>query len=173
MKFNGKWQAIHTLVLLAFVGPCPEGMECRHLDGTRTNCALANLCWGTRAENVADQRRHGVFNWGDKYGESHHNAQMTDEVAREIGLYFMQGGDPKYLARLSSLSTQTFGKIKRGWTWTHLFSEEDLAKMRNAEVMKDKPLTEAEGGALLSFFGSLKAGEQQPATKPEAAPAPK
>src|SRR5262249_43840339 len=24
---------VHALVLLAFVGPCPPGMECRHLDG--------------------------------------------------------------------------------------------------------------------------------------------
>src|SRR5271166_1685861 len=46
----------HTLVLLTFVGPCPEGYECRHLDGNPANNRLRNLAWGTRLENAADQR---------------------------------------------------------------------------------------------------------------------
>lgn len=49
---------VHRLVLLAFVGPCPEGMECRHLNGVRADCRLENLAWGTRDENVEDRRRH-------------------------------------------------------------------------------------------------------------------
>lgn len=28
---------VHVLVLLTFVGPNPEGMECRHIDGNRLN----------------------------------------------------------------------------------------------------------------------------------------
>ncbi|KKL84217.1 hypothetical protein LCGC14_1966890, partial [marine sediment metagenome] len=28
---------VHRLVLETFIGPCPEGMECRHLDGDQTN----------------------------------------------------------------------------------------------------------------------------------------
>src|SRR5688500_13903704 len=31
---------VHRLVLAAFVGPCPEGMECRHLNGIKTDCRL-------------------------------------------------------------------------------------------------------------------------------------
>ncbi len=38
---------------------------------------------------------------------------------------------------------------------------------------KDKPLTEAEGGALLAYFDGLKGNDKQPAAKPEAAPQPK
>ena len=34
---------IHRLVLLAFVGPCPEGMQCAHDDGDRGNNRLSNL----------------------------------------------------------------------------------------------------------------------------------
>lgn len=51
---------VHRLVLLAFVGPCPEGMECRHLDGDYLNNHLWNLCWGTRKENNEDTVRHGT-----------------------------------------------------------------------------------------------------------------
>jgi hypothetical protein len=45
---------IHRLVLEAFVGPCPPGLECCHNDGDRSNAALANLRWDTRSSNTLD-----------------------------------------------------------------------------------------------------------------------
>lgn len=50
----------HALVMLAFVGPRPEGMEIRHLDGDPANNVVANLRYGTHAENVADMLAHGT-----------------------------------------------------------------------------------------------------------------
>lgn len=50
--------SVHRLVLETFVGPCPEGMEARHLDGDPNNNDLANLCWGTHLENMRDRARH-------------------------------------------------------------------------------------------------------------------
>lgn len=50
----------HRLVLEAFIGPCPETYECRHLDGNHLNNSVENLCWGTRSENMQDKRRHGT-----------------------------------------------------------------------------------------------------------------
>lgn len=44
----------HRLILEAFVGPCPEGMECCHNDGNPTNNRLSNLRWDTRQGNVND-----------------------------------------------------------------------------------------------------------------------
>lgn len=44
--------AIHTLVLTAFVGPCPEGMECCHGDDIPYNNYLSNLSWGTHRDNI-------------------------------------------------------------------------------------------------------------------------
>lgn len=49
---------VHRLILEAFVGPCPEGMECRHLNGDKADNRLANLSWGTRQENMDDKRKH-------------------------------------------------------------------------------------------------------------------
>lgn len=57
---KGKHHLIHRLVLLAFVGECPEGMEVRHLDGVRSNNRLANLAYGTKSENQRDRIRHGT-----------------------------------------------------------------------------------------------------------------
>ena len=50
---------VHHLVLLAFVGPRPDGLEVRHLDGNDLNNTLSNLVYGTSAENKADTKRHG------------------------------------------------------------------------------------------------------------------
>ncbi len=59
VKIQGKPRTVHRLVLEAFVGPCPPGMQCRHLDGNPANNRLENLAWGTHAENAADKIRHG------------------------------------------------------------------------------------------------------------------
>lgn len=67
---------VHTLVLTAFVGPCPLGMECRHLDDVKTNNRLSNLRWGTRSENHGeDRRRNGILTIGTRHG----NARLNDQ----------------------------------------------------------------------------------------------
>lgn len=50
---------VHQLVLLAFVGPPPKGMETRHLDGNPANNKIDNLRYGTRHENMQDRVHHG------------------------------------------------------------------------------------------------------------------
>lgn len=50
---------VHHLVLKAFVGPKPAGMECRHLNGNPADDRLENLKWGTPTENSYDTVRHG------------------------------------------------------------------------------------------------------------------
>jgi len=52
--------ALHRLLLEVFMGPCPEGMQCRHLDGNKQNNNLCNLKWGTPFENTADRTVHGT-----------------------------------------------------------------------------------------------------------------
>lgn len=71
---------VHTLVLRAFVGPRPEGMQCLHDDGDRTNPRLSNLKWGTQAENMQDKVRHGTHARGERGGRS----VMTNEVAQWV-----------------------------------------------------------------------------------------
>lgn len=50
---------VHRLVLEAFVGECPDGMETCHKNGIRTDNRLENLYWGTSSENSHDIVRHG------------------------------------------------------------------------------------------------------------------
>jgi len=69
---------VHALVLLAFVGPCPEGQETRHLDGSRDNNVLSNLAYGTHLENEADKERHGRR----PRGEKHFSRTNPEKLAR-------------------------------------------------------------------------------------------
>ena len=49
---------VHRLVLETFVGPRPDGMEARHLNGDCQDNRVENLIWGTPLENGADKIRH-------------------------------------------------------------------------------------------------------------------
>lgn len=57
---------VHRLVLDAFEGPCPPGLEARHLDGVPSHNQRTNLQWGTRRENHLDRVRHGTHNEASK-----------------------------------------------------------------------------------------------------------
>jgi hypothetical protein len=50
----------HRLVLVAFVGPPPEGMEACHDDGVKTNNHYSNLRWDTHRANNVDKIQHGT-----------------------------------------------------------------------------------------------------------------
>ncbi len=67
MRKNGQTinAYVHRLVLLAFVGPCPAGMEACHFpDRDVHNNRVDNLRWGTRSDNVQDMITHGTFRSG-------------------------------------------------------------------------------------------------------------
>src|SRR5215471_7024046 len=108
---------IHRLVLEAFVGPCPPGMECRHVNGDPRDNRLVNLCWGTRTENCADTVRHGRT----PSGERHHAARLTAEQVRGIRSRYAAGGvTMQHLANEHGLGLVTIFQIIRRRTWRHI-----------------------------------------------------
>ena len=79
---------VHRLVLEAFVGLRPEGLECCHGDGDPMNNRLGNLRWDTHVSNVEDQRLHGTMALGERNG----NAKLTADDVREIRRRYSMGG---------------------------------------------------------------------------------
>ena len=57
---------VHRLVLEAFRGSAPAGMEACHNDGNPTNNRLDNLRWDTQSANQLDRVRHGTHNNASK-----------------------------------------------------------------------------------------------------------
>lgn len=68
-ELNGKCTTllVHRLVLEAFVGPCPEGMEACHWNDEPADNRVINLRWASRSENLYDRSRNGIDNNGTKY----------------------------------------------------------------------------------------------------------
>lgn len=57
---------IHRLVLEAFVGPAPDGMECCHWNDDHTDNRLSNLRWDTRSANGLDRVRNGIHTMANR-----------------------------------------------------------------------------------------------------------
>lgn len=115
---------VHQLVLEAFVGPCPEGMEARHLDGSRDNNHLSNLCWGTRSENQADSIAHGTHNILDNRGERCAMSKLTEPEVREIRRLWATGEHRQWaLAERFGVTQSTISHIVLLKSWKYL--EED------------------------------------------------
>lgn len=61
---NGVFRSrkIHQLVLEAFIGPCPKGLQTCHSNGIRSDNRLSNLRWDTRKSNDIDKIKHKITN---------------------------------------------------------------------------------------------------------------
>ena len=116
---RGRCFLTHRLVLIAFDGPCPDGMECRHLNGDPRDNRLANLRWGTRQENAADKALHGRTIIGTK----HHNARLTPGDVVEIRALLAAGMPQRDIAEMFSVSQPSITNIHLGRTWAHVHQE--------------------------------------------------
>lgn len=110
---------VYRLVLNAFVGPCPDGMEACHYDGNALNSRLGNLRWDTRAGNIIDKRRHGSIR-GMKKGEEHLAAKLWDEAVRAIRAEPNFRGVAPMLARAFGVSPKQISDVRRGVNWGHV-----------------------------------------------------
>ncbi len=118
IRINGqrKGMFVHRIVLCAFRGEPRKGQQCRHLNGVRTDNRLANLQWGSRAENEADKRRHGTT----LIGARHHQAKLTDSDVIEIRRLKASGETERTIAAKYSISQSLVGHIARRLKWRHL-----------------------------------------------------
>lgn len=114
---GGKTMPVHRLVLLTFVGPCPEGYQTRHLNGESDDPRLRNLIWGTKEENRKDKIRHGTLHRGGAKGERNHSAKLTEEQVREIRRL---PHSHRQLARMFGVSPRTIRNILRRTKWKHV-----------------------------------------------------
>ena len=109
---------VHRLVMEAFEGPPPCGLEVCHSDGTRDNNALTNLRYGTRSENAKDRIAHGRGpNGKNVRGERNGLTRLTEEDVRRIRA---MPGTLKEIALRFGVHLGTIHNIKTGKTWGHV-----------------------------------------------------
>jgi len=113
---GGKYRTfrVHRLVLEAFVGACPEGMECRHRLGIKTDNRLTEISWGTPEENREDNRVLGAY----QGGETHTQAKLTAEQVETIRARYAAGGVlQRELAVEFNISVPNISGIVNGKSW--------------------------------------------------------
>lgn len=115
---DGVSRLVAVLVCSAFHGPRPEGADCSHLDGDRTNDVPENLRWETRAENESRKRKHGTVARGRRNGA----AKLQDVQVREIKRLYRRGLSQSELARVAGVSRSTMQSLLKGETWGHVES---------------------------------------------------
>jgi len=94
---------VADLMLLAFVGPAPEGQEAVHLDGDTDNNLLNNLAYGASRD-------------GENY-VNNGNAKLVDKMVSAIRHSTEKNS---VLANRYQVSDQTIRNIKAGKTWRHV-----------------------------------------------------
>jgi hypothetical protein len=106
---------VHRAVLLAFEGPCPDGMEVAHLDGNQLNNSLENLSYVTPKENNGHKVIHGTQPMGSKV----YNAKLDEESVLEIRSKHPEMSYSK-LAREYGVSVMTIAQVITRRTWKHV-----------------------------------------------------
>ncbi len=114
---NGRshYKAVHRLVLETFVGACPKGKECCHIDDSPQNNSLPNLYWGSRSQNVIDAFRNGKR---DNKGEKHSQARLNKILVSAIKvLQNSKQFTSKELSYLFNVCHDHINAIKYGKSW--------------------------------------------------------
>lgn len=112
-KNSRKQYLVHRLVIEAFIGEKPNGMECCHNNGDRKDNRLENLRWDTRKNNHADKLLHGTWQYGEKIGTS----KLKEWQAKEVKY---SGLSLDLLAKKFNVSKGCVSKIRYLSSWKHL-----------------------------------------------------
>jgi hypothetical protein len=103
---------VHKLVLEAFVGKCPEGMEGCHNDGNSFNNHIDNLRWDTHKSNIHDRIKHGTSNRGERCGTAKLTLDQVRAIRKDDRLQ-------RLIAKDFGIAESMVSRIKNGVRWQH------------------------------------------------------
>lgn len=111
----------HQVIMLAFVGPCPSGLEVLHKNGVHSDCRSCNLRYGTKSENAKDAIKHGrkvVMK-----GVENPLHKLTDEKVRAIRREYRKGRwghGFRALGEKYGIGKTVVGEVIAGRRWKHV-----------------------------------------------------
>ena len=124
---------MHRMMLIAFTGPPPEGMEARHLNGDSFDNRLENLEWNTHLINMRDQDLHKTRARGKRHGRhtcpestlrgSQQPASKLKEAQVVDILKRLGTTTQRILAKEHGVSVSLISAIKCGRSWAHVKKE--------------------------------------------------
>lgn len=124
---SGKTITVHSLVLLCFLGPRPQGFEINHKDGNKQNNHISNLEYCTSEEN----RNHAIKMGLTSRGEDHYKAKLNNAIIHEMRrLYYIKKLPVSILHRKFGISKTHFLRCVQGKNWQHLQADKKVEQMR-------------------------------------------
>jgi len=122
--FPRRMTTVHSLVMLAFVGPRPYRMDINHINGIKTDNSVENLRYCTTAENMQHACDTGLKI--AVHGEAHPQAKMNDKKVKEIRRLAKLSFTYKEIGELvGGLAQSTIASIIKGKSWKHVKDEEE------------------------------------------------
>jgi len=118
------YRSIHQLVVMAFLGPYPDGKQVNHIDGDKTNNRIDNLEYVTSSENSLHSFALGLQ--APLRGEQNAQSKLTEDNVHEIRQ--LLGKESKAaIARHFDVSRATIRQIAYGNNWAWLEEENDAS----------------------------------------------
>ena len=112
---------VHRLVLEAFVGLRPDGLQCNHKDGNKTNNVLSNLEWVTQSENAIHSYANGLQS--KVMGEQHSQAKWKDGEIWLLKKMLFFNTNKHVISKTFKMSIRNINKIAHGDRWSHIVYE--------------------------------------------------
>jgi hypothetical protein len=107
---------VHKAMMMAFIGPRPDGQEIAHVDGDCRNNHITNLVYVTHQRNEAMKQLHGTAPKGQRNGM----AKLDAEAVCRIREYPRSQGAGALLARQFGVSQSTISLIRSRKRWSHV-----------------------------------------------------
>ena len=105
---------IHKLVAQVFIGPRPDGLVIRHLDGNRYNNKVTNLAYGSVEKNYADTRKHKTHS-----RENNARALLSERCVAAIKfLHAQRLVKQTDLAKAFDVSDSAISAVVNGRNWS-------------------------------------------------------
>lgn len=131
---------VQRAVLLAHVGPCPEGMEARHYPSReKTDNRLVNLSWAPHEVNIKDKYEHGgiaehsasLRASGKLRGANSPRAKLCDGDAIIISMLCAlpthERPTNKEIGQSFRVTPECIGHIDAGRNWSHATGRKRVA----------------------------------------------
>jgi hypothetical protein len=115
-----KNKTLHSLVMLSFVGPRPDGLEVCHNNGSYTDNWLCNLRYDTHTANEADKVKHGTRPKGERV----YAAKLNPEKVMAIRQRYQTGEESSQLIKEFGICDATFRSIVKRKTWAWVGDKE-------------------------------------------------
>lgn len=113
-----KRKLIHRLILEAFIESCPEGKECNHKNGIKTDNRLKNLEWVTKSENI--KHKINILGYIFPHGEKQGNSKLITKEILAIRELLQKNHSQRRLAEWFNVCQATIHEIYTGKIWKHI-----------------------------------------------------